>query len=76
MQLVKTKQTFNDDLEYYINNIPEHNLLIVAGNFNARVGYDSHNNTIQKLLENIFFIQKQMIMETNLCRSVNLPILE
>jgi hypothetical protein len=40
----ENKQTFYDDLEYCIGNIPKHNLLIIAGDFNVRVGYDSHNN--------------------------------
>jgi len=37
-----TKDKFYQDLHDYVQSIPVHNLLIVAGDFNARVGMDSH----------------------------------
>lgn len=36
------KVAFYDLLEYTINSIPQHNLLFVAGDFNAQIGSDSH----------------------------------
>lgn len=38
-----TKQSFYNDLEACITNIPKHNITIVAGDFNARIGIDSHH---------------------------------
>ncbi|CAF4028768.1 unnamed protein product, partial [Rotaria magnacalcarata] len=36
------KDTFYDDLEKCTQDIPPHNVLILAGDFNARIGIDSH----------------------------------
>lgn len=36
------KQSYYDDLQDCIFNIPKYNLLIIAGDFNARIGKDSH----------------------------------
>jgi len=37
-----TKDKFYQDIHDYVHSIPAHNLLIVAVDFNARVGLDSH----------------------------------
>ena len=39
------KDEFYHDLELTLNSIPHYNLLIVAGDFNARVGLNSHNRS-------------------------------
>jgi hypothetical protein len=49
----KTKDEFYDLLEDHINSIPAHDFLIIAGDFNARLGTDKHKqipNTIGKYL--------------------------
>jgi len=41
----KDKNLFYDSLEDHILTIPVHNMLFVTGDFNARIGYDSHLST-------------------------------
>ena len=36
------KDTFYDDLQRYTHDVPPHNVLILAGDLNARLGSDSH----------------------------------
>ena len=40
----KAKDTFYKDLYNLLSNIPPHNVLIVLGDFNARIGKDSHQS--------------------------------
>jgi hypothetical protein len=78
MQLVKTSKLLYDDLECCINNIPKHNLLIVAGDFNARIGYDSHNNNPKVIGRYTFHTEtntngSKLVL---LCESANLRIIQ
>ena len=70
----KSKDNFYDDLEGLINSIPPHTVIIIAGDFNARIGKDSHESNPRIVGPNCYHDAtnhngQRMI---NLCAAANL----
>ena len=68
------KEAFYDDLENFIHNLPPHDCVLVAGDFNARIGFDTHYNSPQIISGNVFheFTNDNGFRLTTLCESSSL----
>ena len=68
------KETFYSDLEGLTHSVPPHTVTIVAGDFNARIGKDSHESTPRIVGPNCYHDETNLngARLINLCKATNL----
>jgi len=57
------KNLFYDDLTNYFINIPHHNMIFVAGDFNARLGLDRHQISPNIIGKNIYYKKSNILIK-------------
>ena len=61
----ESKEEFYSDLLKSIESEPPHNIIIVLGDFNARIGDDSHKTNQQIIGKNNFHDKTSLPVSTN-----------